>query len=363
MSVSVILPNYNHARWLPRALSALVTQSSPPGELIVIDDASTDDSVAIIERFRAQYPFIRLIRHEKNLGAELAVKNGLAQCTGEFILFAAADDFVLPGLFAAAVPALRQHADAAFFCSEVALTDEHDAIIGFRPVTLPRTTAGYMSPSEVRAAIRDSDNWFVGTSVIYRHSHLKAIGYFDRSLRTLQDALATRLLAFRHGFYFQPDVLSTWRVIRGSLSVQSSLSLADNLALLELADDWIEAHFPADVKTQYVERFNARLRFNMARSRLVWSGGRVDEDAIAAILQWGPFKRRLLAIAARLPGLAPTAVLALMTIVEWPYSLRAMIASLWRNVTVNRMRRTALKRVIDSHQVSARGREQTQRSS
>jgi len=363
MSVSVILPNYNHARWLPRALTALVTQSPQPAEIIVIDDASTDDSVAIIERFQAQYPFIRLIRHERNLGAELAVRNGLAQCQGEFILFAAADDFVLPGLFAAAVPALHQHANAAFFCSEVALTDEHDAIIGFRPVTLPRTAPGYMSPAEVRAAIKESDNWFVGTSVIYRHSHLKAIGYFDRSLRTLQDALATRLLAFRHGFYFQPDVLSTWRVIRGSLSVQSSLSLTDNRELLKLADDWIEAHFPADVKTQYVERFNARLRFNMARSRLVWSGGRLDDKVIADLLEWGPFQRALLAVAARLPGLSSTAVLGLMTIVEWPYSLRAMIASLWRNLTINRIRRTSLERVIASYQFSTPERDEPQRSS
>src|SRR6185312_4018374 len=159
-----------------------------PEEIIVVDDASTDESISIIESFLAKYPFIRLIRHEKNLGAELAVKNGLAQCRGDFILFAAADDFVLPGLFAASVPALRQHANAAFFCSEVALTDENDDIIGFRPVTLPRTAAGYMSPADVRAAIRDSDNWFVGASVVYRRSHLAQIGYFDSSLRTLQDA-------------------------------------------------------------------------------------------------------------------------------------------------------------------------------
>jgi len=49
--LSVIVPNYNHARCLPRCLDALLAQSVPAGEILVIDDASTDDSVRIIESY------------------------------------------------------------------------------------------------------------------------------------------------------------------------------------------------------------------------------------------------------------------------------------------------------------------------
>ena len=60
--VSVILPNYNHGRWLRRSLAALVSQVPAPLEIIVVDDGSTDDSVAIIESFRDRHASVRLLR-------------------------------------------------------------------------------------------------------------------------------------------------------------------------------------------------------------------------------------------------------------------------------------------------------------
>jgi glycosyltransferase involved in cell wall biosynthesis len=348
MPVSVILPNYNHARWLSRALNALARQAPAPAEIIVVDDGSTDNSVAIIESFQERYPFIRLIRHETNKGAEAAVKTALDLAKGEFLLFAAADDFVLPGLFARAVPALRDNRAAAFFCSEVVLIDESNNIIGFRPVTIPRSTAGYMSPSEVRQAIRNSDNWFIGTSVIYRRAQLLEIGFFDRSLATLQDAMATRLLAFRHGFYFAPEVLATWRVIPGSLSVRSSLVTSENEELLHKAKAWIGERFPADIKDEYASLFDRRLRFNFARSRLVWRDDQTDVQTIADIFKWGIFDRFVLGIASYLPYLSSKFILTWMTIRVRPYGLLAIFLSWWRSITVNRRRRTQLTPLLQS---------------
>jgi glycosyltransferase involved in cell wall biosynthesis len=346
MSVSVILPNYNHAHWLPFALSALTRQDPRPAEILVVDDASTDDSVAIIKRFRAQYPFIQLLRHTVNKGAEAAVKTALPHITGEFLLFAAADDFVLPGLFARALPALRENPAAAFFCSEVVLIDRSSKIIGFRPVMIPRSTAGYISPNEVRQAIHNSDNWFIGTSVIYRRDRLAEIGFFDSTLATLQDAMATRLLAFRHGFYFTPEVLATWRVIPESLSVRSSLLMSDNEALLRKARAWIGTNFPTDIKDEYAGLFDRRLRFNFARSRIVWRDDQTDVQAIADIFNWGIFDRLVLRIASYLPHLSSKLILAWITIRVRPYGLWSMFSSWWRNVTVNRIRRKELTPIL-----------------
>lgn len=346
MSVSVILPNYNHARWLAGALNALVCQAPEPAEIIVVDDGSTDNSVPIIEAFQKQFPFIRLIRHEVNKGVEAAVKTALEVTEGEFLLFAAADDFVLPGLFARALPALREFPEAAFFCSEVVLVDEASDIIGFRPIMIPCSTAGYISPSEVRQKIQSSDNWFIGTSVIYRRTRLAEIGFFDSSLATLQDAMATRLMAFRHGFYFAPEVLSTWRVIRDSLSIRSSLSVTDNEQLLDKAKLWIREHFPADIKSEYASLFDRRLRFNFARSRLFWRDSHTDVQMIADIFKWGAFDRFILGLASRLPYLSSTAILGWVTLRVRPYALRTMLSSWWRSVTVNRRRCTQLKPLL-----------------
>jgi heptose III glucuronosyltransferase len=59
--VSVIVPNYNHGSLLPRSLGALLQQSAPPQEILVVDDESTDDSVAVIEAYRRCCDRVRLI--------------------------------------------------------------------------------------------------------------------------------------------------------------------------------------------------------------------------------------------------------------------------------------------------------------
>jgi glycosyltransferase involved in cell wall biosynthesis len=56
VSMSVVLPNFNHAERLPCALRALLRQSLPPDEILVVDDGSTDSSVRVIEEFARQYP-------------------------------------------------------------------------------------------------------------------------------------------------------------------------------------------------------------------------------------------------------------------------------------------------------------------
>jgi glycosyltransferase involved in cell wall biosynthesis len=346
MPISVILPNYNHARWLPHALTAIAQQN--PSEVVVIDDASTDDSISIITSFQKKYPFIRLIRHGTNLGAEAAVNSALDGVTGDYLLFAASDDFILPGLLSQAQAALQGNPKAAFFCSEVVLIDENDKIVGFRPAMIPRLTAGFVSPAEVRLAIRKSDNWFVGTSVVYRRRALAEIGYFDRSLKTLQDAMATRLLALRSGFFFSPEVLATWRVTPDSLSARSSLSLSENRIVLANAEAWIKDHFPDDIKDEYAVLFDRRMRFNLARAKLVWWRGHNDVEPIADVLESKMVDRKTLNLLSRLP-FAPRLIMGWMAIRIWPYGLKQLLAVAWRGLTTNRARRAKLQPLFNRH--------------
>ena len=67
-SVSVILPNYNHAPYLSQCLNAILDQSVKPKEVIVIDDASTDNSVDVISEFAEQNSSIKLILNRENMG-------------------------------------------------------------------------------------------------------------------------------------------------------------------------------------------------------------------------------------------------------------------------------------------------------
>src|SRR5437879_10432527 len=95
-TLSVVLPNFNHARLLPRAIRGLLAQERPADEILVVDDGSTDDSLSVIEAIAAVTPSITLLRNETNRGVIPTLARGLRAAQGRYVYFAAADDWVLP---------------------------------------------------------------------------------------------------------------------------------------------------------------------------------------------------------------------------------------------------------------------------
>jgi hypothetical protein len=95
--ISVAIASYNGARHIAAQLESIAAQSTMPDELIVSDDASTDDTVAIVERFASTAPFpVRMIRHAQNIGILENFYAAFAQTSGEFIYYCDQDDFWLP---------------------------------------------------------------------------------------------------------------------------------------------------------------------------------------------------------------------------------------------------------------------------
>jgi cellulose synthase/poly-beta-1,6-N-acetylglucosamine synthase-like glycosyltransferase len=75
--IAVIVPNHNDSRYLPRCIRSILEQEAPPDELILIDDRSTDDSVAVIRSLIAGRREARLIENPVNLGPYGAVDVGM----------------------------------------------------------------------------------------------------------------------------------------------------------------------------------------------------------------------------------------------------------------------------------------------
>src|SRR3984957_12433259 len=347
MPLSVILPNFNHGDLIARALAALLDQTPPASEIIVVDDGSTDDSVAVIEALQRQHNSIRLIRNATNQGIVASVRTALDVATGEYLLFASSDDFVLPGLFGHALAALTEFPHAAFFCSGVALVDANSRMIGVRPVTEPRRSRGYLSPTDVRRVIQETDFWALGTSTVYRRRLLADIGYFDARLGSLGDALANRLLAFHHGFYFDPAVLAAYNKDPMSFSGRSALSSDDSRRLLDAAASWIAENLPEDVRDEHGPLFDRRMRFAFARLSVIWDNGKRKPEAIADILNFGAFDRAILTVLARLSAGSGFFTLGWMTLRMRPFSLRAMVAAWSRAFYFRRFGRAAVQREID----------------
>mgnify|MGYP003575948769 CR=1 FL=1 len=94
--VSVICLCYNHSHYVVEAMASVLRQSYNNCELIVVDDASSDESVDVIERFRQLNPSVKFIRLSKNAGNCRAFNHGLRISRGEFIIDLAAEDVLMP---------------------------------------------------------------------------------------------------------------------------------------------------------------------------------------------------------------------------------------------------------------------------
>lgn len=92
--VTVVIPAYNCARTIERAVASVAAQTYKPREVIVVDDASTDNTIAVVSDELRKHPDIqiRLIRHPENRGPAVARNTGWGQAQGIFIAFLDADD-------------------------------------------------------------------------------------------------------------------------------------------------------------------------------------------------------------------------------------------------------------------------------
>ncbi len=105
MNVSVIIPTHNRADLLPRALNSVLAQTLPPGEIILVDDGSTDRTGDLI---RQQYPTVRYLRQACR-GVSAARNLGIAAARGDWIALLDSDDAWLPGKLQAQHNALGAH--------------------------------------------------------------------------------------------------------------------------------------------------------------------------------------------------------------------------------------------------------------
>ena len=96
--LSVVMPVYNVAAYLPRCLDSLAERAYPIDEIIVVDDGSTDDCPRILSEYASKLPQMRVIRQE-NGGLSAARNTGMQHATGTYLAFVDSDDFLAPDAY------------------------------------------------------------------------------------------------------------------------------------------------------------------------------------------------------------------------------------------------------------------------
>jgi len=266
-TLSVVLPNYNHAKFIGRALAALLGQERAADEIIVIDDGSTDDSVAVIERIAAGKPATRLLRNPKNVGVIPTLQRGLEEARGDYVYFAASDDWVFPEFFALALRRLEANPGVGLFCGEAMLVDgTSNRPFAVRPAVRPQMSAGPIDAAGVKKLLRTTDNWILTGSTVFRREYVAWAGGFDPRLGSFADGFVARKIALRYGFYFEPKIVASWVVFPNSVSRRTARELQRTKYILDTVPSLIAADsgFPA----WYGSAFRDRWRFAACRLAL-----------------------------------------------------------------------------------------------
>lgn len=273
-TLSVVLPNFNHATFLPRALEAMLGQSRRPTEIVVVDDGSTDVSWTIIEAYAARHPCIRTVKNERNSGVVAALNRGLELASGDYVHFAAADDEVLPGFYEQSMQLLERHRQAGV-CSAIArYVDETGRPLRFDP--LPGAVSAvpcYLGPDDVLRLLMSHGPWYTGNTGIWRGDVVRQFGGFRPELHAFTDGFLFQAVARKHGACFVPEVLGDFRVGQGAVSSELSCDVEKYVLRMRCAERLMRTDYRELFPAEYVEYFRRAYRYQAAMIAIRSSAG------------------------------------------------------------------------------------------
>ena len=176
-TVSVVIPAYNAAWCVAKAIDSVLAQDYRDFELIVVDDGSTDDTAKVLAAYGDA---IRVIR-KPNGGLSSARNTGIAAARGEFIAFLDADDWWLPGKLRLQMSSMRQNANIGFSSTTARVVDPDGNLVNIW------ACAHWDGPFLAHLFGSNADVAGSGSAVIARRSLFDQVGGFDETLRSLED--------------------------------------------------------------------------------------------------------------------------------------------------------------------------------
>jgi glycosyltransferase involved in cell wall biosynthesis len=219
-SVSVVIPCFNHARFLGEAVRSALDQTRPADEVIVVDDGSTDDSARVLGTLAGR---VRVVR-QANRGVSAARNAGAALATGDLLAFLDADDVWLPGKLEAQAALFAASGTLGLVHCGVEEIDAQGRVLRARLDGLDGDVAGEMLLFR-RTAILGGGSGAVVTRAVFEQ-----VGGFDETLSTSADWDLHHRVARRATVGFVPRVLLRYRVHGANMHSDVGRTARDMLA-------------------------------------------------------------------------------------------------------------------------------------
>lgn len=238
--VSILVPSFNGAPWLRGALDSILAQTYPNIEILLLDDASTDDTPAIAADYGDRITFIR---QPKNLGIYDNVNIGIARAKGELIATYHADDVYLPAMVAVQVAYLQAHPEVgAVFGSDI-LVDAEGREYG--RIRLPKKIRGEQPlpyPVVLNTLLSYKNNFLVCPTAMVRTSVHRDVGVYRQDrYRNTSDLEMWLRIARRYSIAVLESHLMKYRHFHGNSSQRYHHLRTDVENYFLIMDEYLDA--------------------------------------------------------------------------------------------------------------------------
>lgn len=218
-AISVLIPTYNAAPWIAATIESVLAQTRRDFELVILDDRSSDDTLAIVRRHAD--PRIRLLVNERNTGAEAAWNRLLAEARGRLVKLLCCDDLIYPACLESQAAVLEDPARAgvSLVTGPRDIIDDAGRVILRRRGTTRPGAGPIPGPTMLRRIVRSGRNW-IGEplATLFRREQAAAVGGFDATQPYCIDVdLWCRLLSVGD-LWVVPETVGAFRVSRSSWS-------------------------------------------------------------------------------------------------------------------------------------------------
>lgn len=261
--VSVIVPNYNHAPYLPKRLDSVYEQTYRDFEVILLDDFSKDNSRDILGHY-AEKPNTIFVPNESNSGSVFRQwKKGVSLSQGEYIWIAESDDFASPYFLKKVVTVMDEHPNTGLVYSQSWLVDSQNVILGdgrcwTNDLDPQRWSHSYINDGkdEISRFLVYKNTIPNASGIVIRRSVLeKCGGVIEQPFRLCGDWLQWIKILACSDIGFVPECLNYWRQKTSNARVKSAGTL-----------EWIEGEqvlsYACDVlNLSELQRANTLLRF------------------------------------------------------------------------------------------------------
>lgn len=199
--VTVVIPTFNHARYLPEAIESVLAQSFPAAEIIVVDDGSTDETITALKPYLKHIFYL----YKQNGGTSTALNAGIRRATGDWICWLSADDLFMADKLKKQIQFIEEHPNIGLIYTDYYVIDESHRI-------LSRETPPQYPDRETWTRILLATNClFNGSTTMIRTSLFYKVGLYVPELLHSQDYNMWIRLSRHCDFGYIPQPLVKYR--------------------------------------------------------------------------------------------------------------------------------------------------------